>query len=65
MIKRFCDMCGVEVHRNYVSDRYEPSFEQFKVEIMVYKGGTNNSGEMCLNCIKKIVAEGIERERHI
>ena len=67
MIRRFCDACGAEIERNYVSQRLvaEKTFRRdrstlsplkVKVECMVTIDDTSNSGDMCRDCIIDTVA---------
>ena len=65
MIRRYCDVCGEEVKRSYVSDRLLKWFDgknKMGVEIILGLNGTWNDGEFCLNCIQKavnrLIAEG-------
>ena len=60
MIKHYCDICEKEVHRNYVSDRLKMKLEGFEVEVMVTKDNTTNSGELCRDCLLKILRTGHE-----
>lgn len=66
MIKRYCDVCGKEVQRSVTSERYRPSAQKQGVrmdcEIMVAIEGTWNAGDLCLSCLKDIVANGQEKE---
>jgi len=62
-----CDGCGKTVERNVVQDRYKPKLflegSEFQLEIIVCKNGTSNHGELCVNCLRKIVRRGLEEKR--
>lgn len=67
-IRRFCDLCGVEIERNYVAERFQP-WKWFTsgagginvtVELAVRIGETWNKGDACLPCIRSVVTEGKE-----
>lgn len=60
MIKIFCDFCGVELERNFVSRRFMPKLKNIVLEVLVSVNKVWNSGHLCSDCIKKIVAEGKE-----
>jgi hypothetical protein len=54
MIKRFCDLCGVEVKRNYVTERLEELVKYRNGEVFIsITTGVNgvNSGDICLSCL--------------
>ena len=67
-VKRFCDVCGKKMDRNYVGNRYEPAMvgkdgktgPRVELEIKVAIAGIWNNGEICLDCIKWVVNEGEE-----
>jgi len=60
-IKRFCDRCESEVTlRNYVLPRYRPVLGEFKLEVMVSRNGTSNSGEICFVCLVEVFNDGAE-----
>ena len=59
-IKRFCDSCGTEVIRNYVSQRLKLRRRGFTAEVMLTYGSTCNSGEICRACLNKLLALGKE-----
>jgi len=61
MLRLFCDVCDKEIKRNYVSERYKPMLGKFRVEIMVSFKDAWNSGEICKECLLKIINEGKER----
>lgn len=60
MIKYFCDMCGKEVKRNYISERFHPKKGNFKVEVMVAFDNTWNDGIICKDCLWDILKTGKE-----
>jgi len=59
MIRRFCDACGKEIAKNYVSDRLtaERTFKNdgkkvvVKVEVMVGTDNVTNKGDICRDCV--------------
>jgi hypothetical protein len=59
MTKMFCDGCGAEITRNYVSERLKSEKNGIKVEVIVAAGhkaiGTN-SGHACADCVIAAVA---------
>jgi len=68
-IKRFCDLCDVEITRNYTSDRisgkgYQPSGNKpLLVEIIVGSGrGVWNNGEVCRDCLRRAVLDAIDSD---
>jgi len=70
MKKNFCDGCGEELTRNYVSERLKNEHEfnfmkgsdfagnKVKVEVMAGVNGTCNSGDLCLECLYDAVTGG-------
>ena len=64
-IRIFCDGCGEEIGRNYVSNRFKPELQLkgqlFELDILVKKGGVCNAGELCVDCLLKIIKEGREK----
>ena len=60
-IKYFCDVCGEETKRNYVSDRLKPfdkhihiigvNGETVECEVIVAIDGSWNGGVICLECL--------------
>jgi hypothetical protein len=67
VIRRYCDICETQIGRSYVSDRFKPSVYRaganWAAEIIVRNGNTWNQGDLCLDCLKEIVAEGREYPR--
>ena len=65
MIKQFCDGCGEEIKRNYVTDRLKRTFQlegtPFHIEVMAGKSNVTNDGDLCLDCLMKVINEGRER----
>lgn len=70
MKKNYCDGCGEELSRNYVTQRLENE-HQFhfmqgpecksttaRVEVMAGVDGTFNSGDLCLSCLYDAVTGG-------
>lgn len=60
MIKHFCDVCGCETTRNYVSDRLKRSCKDFQVEVTVGKNPTWNRGDICLKCLLDVINNGLD-----
>lgn len=62
MIKYYCDGCGQEISRNYVSQRLTVCLklkeERFTIEVLVRKNDIANNGELCLDCLMKILVQG-------
>ena len=60
MIKTFCDGCGKETERDYVGRPYEPTLQLngYLYEVMVEIG--NFTGDLCKECVLRIVNEGRE-----
>ncbi len=65
MIKTFCDACGKEIERDYVSDRLIVELckngKSFLAEITICQDSTWNKGHICKGCVKEIVAKGQEK----
>jgi len=57
MTRIFCDKCKKELldHRE---DRVMRSLGIWKIEILVAKDGVWNAGDVCQDCVLKIVNEG-------
>jgi hypothetical protein len=61
MIKHYCDVCGEETKRNFVSDRLQRHHNEWRVEIMVgHKDLGWNSGDICLTCLLNVINQGTE-----
>jgi hypothetical protein len=60
MIEYRCDMCGKSTKRNYIAERYMPRIKNFQVEIMVSRNDCWNNGEICKECLLKIINKGTE-----
>lgn len=72
MVKYFCDMCGKQItrsaNRKTLTLTEVPPGESetpviVDVELLVSINGTANGGHICLDCIKKVVADGEVRVR--
>lgn len=72
MTKHFCDLCGAELKRNYVSDRHTPtlkiepgSFDGKRVrvtaQVAVAVDGVWNEGDIFLHCLLRVLKEGEEK----
>ena len=57
--KMFCDWCGLETSRNFVSDRAIITFGDWKAEIILAHNGAWNSGMLCQNCLHWLLKEGV------
>jgi len=66
-IKYFCDVCGVETKRNYVSERLKPEllygeFERAaRCEVTVAINGAWNGGVICERCLRRVLSQ-LDRE---
>lgn len=58
MIKHYCDVCGKELDRNYVSDRLIRTMGKVKTEVMVSIDGAWNHGDICLVCLMNVLTAG-------
>ena len=60
--RTFCDVCGLEIERNYATKRLgrELVLEgvAIKVEIIVATNGKWNEGDLCLNCLLTVINTG-------
>jgi len=65
MIKRYCDVCGKEVERNYVAQRLRQEMGRVVVEVMVAIDGIWNKGEICLGCLTDVLVHGSEEEAEL
>lgn len=63
-IKHLCDACGIEIDRNYVSERYTPTkwfrdkYLNITLEVQVKKEKTWNDGDLCFDCLKAVFEAG-------
>jgi hypothetical protein len=60
MIKYFCDVCGEETKRNYVTERLKPELQQrvkVECEVIVAMNGTTNGGVICEECLRTVLAQ--------
>jgi len=64
MIKEFCDGCGKEIDRNYVDKRFTKELNlngvSFSAEVIVSRNGVSNQGDLCFDCLMRILREGRE-----
>jgi len=67
MIKEFCDICGEETKKNYVSDRlaFSKSFPRtdrkaFNVEVILGVGNVWNQGCICKSCLQVLLRDFVE-----
>jgi hypothetical protein len=60
-IKLLCDLCKQEFDRNVVKEPFMPAINGVRLQIHVAVNGTWGVGELCLPCLKRIVAEGVEK----
>ena len=72
MTKWFCDGCGEVIKRCFVGDRLRRYYRfplpdlppkwytQMHVEVMAGQEGGFNSGNLCLDCLLKIITEGVD-----
>ena len=59
-IIQMCDVCGASLGRNYVSSRLQLKRGRFTAEIMLKRDSTYNTGEICLKCVREVLAKGKE-----
>jgi hypothetical protein len=68
MIKYFCDVCGEETKRNYVTERLKPEFCddncKVKCEVIVAVGGWNN-GVICEECLRYALTQPEKKEESL
>lgn len=55
MNKTFCDICKNELTRNMVDDRLIVEQGGFKVEALVSKDGCAYAGDLCFDCLMKML----------
>lgn len=60
MKKTYCDVCDVEIKRNYASERLKIKRGPFTAEVMIYHGDVCNAGDLCRVCVSEILNEGKE-----
>jgi len=65
VIKYFCDSCGKETKRNYVSDRFEFKVGKNTFAIIIATHDTWNSGELCLECLSKAINTELKRQERL
>lgn len=66
MIRYFCDGCGKQIGRNFVSQRFKPCkyfapaeapAVNFEAEIIVKTNGCANDGHICKDCLIALVTK--------
>jgi hypothetical protein len=62
MIKVFCDVCGKPLERNMVDERLIVESGEFKAEVLIEKNGTSNEGDLCLDCLLKMLNQKPKRK---
>ncbi len=66
MKKIFCDVCKEELTRNVVQDRLvvrrDDTTKGFSLEVMVSKNDVSNSGDLCLDCLLKMLNQKPKRK---
>lgn len=55
----FCDLCGTKLGRNAVSDRITRTLGLVKVEVLVAVKESWNAGHVCVPCVERVIAEGV------
>ena len=60
--KAFCDKCGKETQRNYVSDRFAFTVGEYTFRIIVATDHTWNSGVICLKCLRDAMNKQLAQE---
>ena len=63
MIRRYCDICGQEVRRDYTSDRLLKWDHKIGIQITLGFNKTWNDGDFCLTCIQQAVNKLIDKTR--
>lgn len=63
MIKQFCDICKKELTRNVVEDRLIVERGDFKAEVLIAKGGTTNTGDLCYDCLIEMLTSKPRKPR--
>jgi len=62
LIKHYCDGCNKEIDRNYIDKRLRKSLRignhSFVIEVMVDKDQVSNQGDICYNCLMKVILDG-------
>lgn len=59
VIKHFCDVCGMVIERNFVSDRLVRRKGRVSVEVMVTIDNVANKGDICLPCLLDVLNSGV------
>ena len=57
-VKLFCDRCGKETQRNYVSQHVIVALGGWEVEIAVTQSAAGRDGVLCEDCLFQIIREG-------
>jgi hypothetical protein len=56
--KMYCDRCGKETDRNYISNRAIFVFEEWTAEVMIAREGHYNQGILCVECLDRLLRHG-------
>ena len=62
MKKTICDNCQKETKRNYAAERLVVSMGDFKAEVLVSYRGCWNDGDLCKDCLMKLLNTGHEEK---
>ncbi len=62
-IRVFCDVCKKELTRNMVDQRLVVDAGDFHAEVMLSKQGTANDGDLCLDCLMKMLTTPSRKPR--
>ena len=62
MIKTFCDVCKKELTRNIVAERLVVTSGVFSAEVIITKDKTVNDGDLCLECLLKMLNQKPKRK---
>jgi len=62
MIKVFCDLCKKELTRNMVAQRLAVKSGNFTAEVIISKKGIANEGDLCLDCLLKMLKQKPKRK---
>ena len=60
-IKMFCDKCGKKTKRNYMDNTLNRTLDDFEAKVVISYLGNDSKGEICLNCLLKVINEGTDR----
>ena len=62
-VRTFCDLCGKPLTRNMVTDRLMVEQGHFRAEVLVSKDGDTTDGDLCCDCLIKILTTPPKKPR--